>query len=202
MPRINLLPWRDQQRQERKMAFYVGLAGALGAALIATFAGFLVFNSLISSQDQRNQRLRGEIKILDSQIQEINDLETQKDRFIGRMQVIEKLQQSRSDVVHLFDEVTNLVPDGVFLTSFKQTNRKLRFDGVTQSSTRVSSFLQSIDTSQWLRNGDLVSIESKQGQSNGDSFVLNAEQVATATEDDEAAASKQQRTRRISGVTR
>lgn len=201
MPRINLLPWREQQRRERKLAFFVALGGATVAALVATFAGYLVFQQQISSQTGRNERLRGEIKVLDGQIQEINDLESQKQRFIGRMQVIDKLQRSRSEVVHMFDEITNLVPDGVYLTSFKQANRKLRFDGVAQSSTRVSTFLRNIDSSQWLKNSALAGVESKQGQTNGNSFIIYAEQVATTDDDADAKSTAAKRTRRVSGAT-
>ena len=201
MPRINLLPWRDQQRKERKLAFFVALGGATIAALVATFAGYLVFQSQISAQEARNEHLRGEIKVLDAQIQEINNLESQKQRFIGRMQVIDKLQRSRSEVVHMFDEVATLVPDGVYLTSFKQSNRRLRFDGVAQSSTRVSTFLRNIDSSQWIKNSSLAGVESKQGQTNGNSFVVYAEQVATTDGDLDAAASAAKRTRRVGGAS-
>lgn len=202
MPRINLLPWREQQRRERKLAFFVSLGAAAVGALVVTFAGYLVFQQQISAQEGRNERLRGEIKILDSQIQEINNLESQKQRFIGRMQVIDKLQRSRSEVVHMFDEIANLVPDGVYLTAFKQSNRRLKFDGVAQSSTRVSTFLRNIDSSQWLKNSSLAGVESKQGQTNGNSFVVYADQVATADDDADAAkAAAAKRTRRVSGAT-
>jgi type IV pilus assembly protein PilN len=201
MPRINLLPWREQQRRERKLAFFVGLGGATIAALVATFAGYLVFQSQISAQEARNQRLRGEIKVLDAQIQEINNLESQKQRFIGRMQVIDKLQRSRSEVVHMFDEVANLVPDGVYLTAFKQNNRRLRFDGVAQSSTRVSTFLRNIDSSQWMKNSSLAGVESKQGQTNGNSFIVYAEQIATTDDELDSKAAAAKRTRRVSGVS-
>jgi type IV pilus assembly protein PilN len=201
MPRINLLPWREQQRKERKLAFFVALGGATVAALVATFAGYLVFQSQISSQEARNERLRGEIKVLDSQIQEINNLESQKQRFIGRMQVIDKLQRSRSEVVHMFDEVANLVPDGVYLTAFKQNNRRLRFDGVAQSSTRVSTFLRNIDSSQWMKNSSLAGVESKQGQTNGNSFIVYAEQIATTDSELDSSAAAAKRTRRVGGAS-
>jgi len=142
------LPWRDQQRKERKLAFFVALGGAALAALVAAFAGYLLFKSMISSQEQRNDRLRAEIKTVDRQIEEINDLETQKQRFIARMQVIEKLQRSRSEVVHLFDEIARTMPDGTYLTSFKQEGKHLKFEGVAQSSTRVSTFMRNISASQ------------------------------------------------------
>jgi type IV pilus assembly protein PilN len=200
MPRINLLPWREQQRKERKLAFLVSLGAATVAAFVATFAVYLLFNSMIGSQQSRNDRLRAEIKILDRQNQEINDLETQKQRFISRMQVIDKLQRSRSEVVHMFDEVTNLLPDGIYLTSFKQKTRRLRFDGVAQSSTRVSTFMRNIAASQWMKDPELEVVESKKGSTVGNSFVLYADQVTT-TGDDDTKPAVTKPVRRVSGAT-
>jgi len=191
MPRINLLPWRDQQRKERKLAFFVALGGAALGALVAAFAGYLMFKSMISSQEARNDRLRVEIKTVDRQIEEINDLETQKQRFIARMQVIEKLQRSRSEVVHLFDEIARTIPDGTYLTAFKQDTKHLKFEGVAQSSTRVSTFMRNISASQWMKDPELEVVESKPGNTVGNSFVLDASQiVANSDEDDDAAKSK------------
>ena len=101
MPRINLLPWREQERRERKNSFLVMLGGALVGGLLASGAFYLIMTSMISAQQERNDRLRVEIQILDRQIQEINNLETQKQRFISRMQVIDKLQRSRSEALML-----------------------------------------------------------------------------------------------------
>jgi type IV pilus assembly protein PilN len=195
MPRINLLPWRDQQRKERKLAFYVALGAAAVAALLVAASGYLLLNSMIGSQEKRNEQLRTEIKAVDRQIEEINDLETQKQRFISRMQVIDKLQRSRSEEVHLFDEVTKTIPDGTYLTSFKQTSRKLRFEGVAQSSTRVSTLMRNISASQWLKDPELEVVESKSGNTVGDSFVLDATQVSTTGDEDTATATPRRRVR-------
>ena len=155
MPRINLLPWRDQQRRERKLAFFVALGGAAALAAVAAFVAYLLLGSMIDAQEQRNERLRAQIKVLDKQIEEINDLEAQKQKFISRMQIIEKLQSSRPEVVHLFDELVKVMPDGTYLTSVKQTGNKLKLEGVAQSSTRVSTLMRNIAASQWLRNPEL-----------------------------------------------
>ena len=200
MPRINLLPWRDQQRKERKLAFFVALGGAAFGALVAAFAGYLMFKSMIGSQEQRNERLRSEIKVVDRQIEEINDLETQKQRFIARMQVIEKLQRSRSEVVHLFDEVAKTMPDGTYLTAFKQEAKKLKFEGVAQSSTRVSTFMRNISGSQWMKDPELEVVESKSGNSVGNSFVLDASQIVASGDDDDAGAAKPKRAVRAGGA--
>jgi len=188
MPRINLLPWREQQRKERKLAFFVALGGAAIGALLVAFTGYLLVNSMISAQEHRNERLRTEIKAVDRQIEQINDLESQKQRFISRMQVIEKLQRARSEVVHLFDEIAKTVPDGTYLTSFKQDAKRLKFEGVAQSSTRVSTFMRNISASQWMKDPELEVVESKPGNSIGNSFVLDASQLVTSGDEDQAAA--------------
>jgi type IV pilus assembly protein PilN len=126
MPRINLLPWREQLRRERKIAFFIALGAAAGAAALVAFVAYLLVGSMIDAQEQRNARLRSAIKVLDKQIEEINDLESQKQRFIARMQIIEKLQRSRPEVVHLFDELVKDMPDGTYLTSVKQTGYRIK----------------------------------------------------------------------------
>jgi len=200
MPRINLLPWRDQQRKERKLAFFVALGGAAFGALVAAFAGYLLLKSMIGSQEQRNERLRTEIKVVDRQIEEINDLETQKQRFIARMQVIEKLQRSRSEVVHMFDEIAKTMPDGTYLTSFKEEGKKLKFEGVAQSSTRVSTFMRNISASQWRKDPELEVVESKTGNTVGNSFVLDASVITTSGDDDDAGPAKPKHAIRSGGT--
>jgi type IV pilus assembly protein PilN len=183
MPRINLLPWRDQERRERKLAFFIALGGAVALAAIAAFIAFLLLGSMIDAQEHRNDRLRAQIKILDKQIEEINDLEAQKQKFISRMQIIEKLQRSRPEVVHLFDELVKQMPDGTYLTTIKQTGTKLKLDGVAQSSTRVSALMRNISASQWLRNPELEVVQTKSDTA-GSSFTLDAEQVSLSASDD------------------
>ncbi|HEX7417697.1 MAG TPA: PilN domain-containing protein [Steroidobacteraceae bacterium] len=183
MPRINLLPWRAEQRKERKLAFMVALGGATVGAIVAMGAVYLMFSSMIDGQERRNGRLRDEIKLVDRQIEEINSLETQKQRFISRMQIIEKLQRSRPEVVHVFDEIVHTLPDGAYITSLKQTDRHLKIDGVAQSSTRVASFMRNIDGSQWLKNPELETVETKKDAVLGSNFTLYADQVTSAGSD-------------------
>jgi type IV pilus assembly protein PilN len=184
MPRINLLPWREGQRKERKLAFLVALGVAALAAGVASFAAYLLYGSMIEAQQHRNDALRVEIKTLDKQNEEINNLETAKQKYIARMEIIEKLQRSRPEIVHVFDEIVRTLPEGVYLTAIKQNDKKLKFEGVAQSSTRVSSFMRNIDGSQWLRNPELEVVQTTKGSGAGSSFTLSAYQVSTAGADD------------------
>jgi type IV pilus assembly protein PilN len=189
MPRINLLPWRDQQRRERQVAFFIALGAAAGVAAFVAFVSYLWLGAMIEAQDRRNERLKSEIRVVDKQIEEINDLEQQKQKFISRMQIIEKLQRSRPEVVHLFDELVKIMPDGTYLTSVKETGNKLKFEGVAQSSTRVSSLMRNIADSQWMRNPELEVVQTK-NDAVGSSFVLDAEQVSVVNGDDTTRAPK------------
>jgi type IV pilus assembly protein PilN len=184
MPRINLLPWREGQRKERKLAFMVALGIAGLAAGVAAFAVYLMFGSMIDAQERRNEVLRAEIKRLDKQIEEINNLESAKQKFIARMEIIEKLQRSRPEIVHVFDEIVRTLPEGVYLTGVKQTDKRLKFEGIAQSSTRVSSFMRNIDSSEWLKNPELEVVQTTKGATLGSSFTLFADQVTTAGQDD------------------
>ena len=185
MPRINLLPWREGQRKERKLAFTVALGIAAAAAGLTTFVAYIAFDSMIDGQEHRNEKLRAEIKQVDKQIEEINNLESAKQKFIARMHIIEELQRSRPEIVHVFDEIVRTLPDGVYLTAVKQTDTKLKFDGVAQSSTRVSSFMRNIDASDWLKNPELEVVQTNQNNGPGSNFTLTAEEVPTAAAPEE-----------------
>jgi len=202
MPRINLLPWREGQRKERKLAFLVALGVAALAAGVASFAAYLLYGSMIESQEHRNQQLRVEIKTLDKQIEEINNLEVAKQKFIARMEIIEKLQRSRPEIVHVFDEIVRTLPEGVYLTGVKQTDKRLKFDGVAQSSTRVSSFMRNLDGSQWLRNPELEVVQTTKASGPGSSFTLTADQVTTAAPADSTGKTKMRKASLGGGGTR
>lgn len=193
MPRINLLPWRDEERKERKVKFLVALGGAMVAAALAAFVGYLLMDSMVSAQEVRNEKLREEIAELDKQIEKINSLEADKARFIARMEVIEKLQRSRPEIVHIFDEIAKQLPDGVYLTGLTQTGTRLKFEGVAQSSTRVSAFMRNIDGSSYLKNPELEVVETKKDNVVGATFVLYADQSGAEADADTEQAAKPKR---------
>jgi type IV pilus assembly protein PilN len=178
MPRINLLPWREQERKVRRREFIVAAGAAVLAGVIFMGGGKLLYSSWIDTQTEKNNLLKKEIVKLDSQIADIQDLENRKQRLVARMEIIEKLQRSRPEIVHLFDEIVKTVPEGIYLTQIKQTNRKLEIKGVAQSSTRVSTFMRNIDASTWMDNPVLQVVEAaKDSPTGGSSFTLFTDMV-------------------------
>jgi type IV pilus assembly protein PilN len=190
MPRINLLPWREAERKRRRQEFIFASVGALLAAGVLTLVVNWQFDSAISNQNERNQVLKNEIANLDKEITEILGLEQQKQRLLARMQVIEQLQRSRPEVVHLFDQLVRTVPDGVYLTAVKQTGKRVQLNGMAQSSTRVSSYMRNIDASEWMADPALEVVETKGSANAGAQFTLYANQEGVVQEEPAPAASK------------
>ena len=184
MPRINLLPWREQERKVRRREFMVAAGGAVFAAIIFTLGGKLLYSQWTDSQNAKNELLRNEIKKLDAQIADIQDLWNRKQRLVARMEIIERLQRKRPEIVHLFDEIVKTVPEGVYLTNIKQSGNKLEIHGVAQSSTRVSTFMRNIDGSVWMDNPVLLVVESasKDSSTGGSNFTLTGDVVGVDLE--------------------
>ncbi len=161
MIRINLLPHREMRREKRKKDF-LGLSGAFAAAGAATalMVGIGI-NSMIDAQNQRNEYIVAKNAELDLQIKEIASLEAEIRSLKARQQSVESLQSDRTIPVHLFDELVKYVPDGVYLTAMKQTDKRVSLVGQAQTNERIAEFLRNLAaTSEWLERPDLNEIKA------------------------------------------
>ena len=163
MARINLLPWRAERRKLRQKEFLTMVGFAVIAAIAIAFMISSYYGSQITGQNERNDYLRGQIKQVDKQIGEIKTLDEKKSRLLARKAVIEQLQANRSKMVHLFDSLVRTIPDGVVLTSVKQTGDKLTLEGRSQSNARVSTYMRSLEGAGWMTKPELSVIEAKAG---------------------------------------
>jgi type IV pilus assembly protein PilN len=185
MPRINLLPWRQQERAKRQKEFGLAAIGAVIAAAAVTLFTVWGYNWSIERQRERNELLKTEIAELDKQITEILGLEAQKQRLVARMDIITRLQRSRPEVVHVFDQLARVLPDGVYLSSVKQNDKRIELKGIAQSSTRVSTFMRNIEASPWLANPELQVVETLKSGGSGSEFTLFATQKSIEPADDD-----------------
>lgn len=152
MARINLLPWREELRQERQRNFLVALALTAVAALLLVMVGNHLVNRQIDAQESRNSYLESEIRKLDRDIERIAELEERRADMLARKNVIERLQENRSMTVHLFNYMAETIPEGVRLTSVRQSGSELTMIGTSQSESRVSEYMQNIEEAEWLHD--------------------------------------------------
>ncbi len=160
MIRINLLPHRAEKRRARQVQFiaFSAISVLLAGLLVGTVS--IAIDTQISYQERRNAYLKQETAVLDKQIAEIKKLREQTQSLLARKNVVEDLQSTRSDVVHLLDQMLRILPDGVYLKSLKQTGNRIALDGYAQSNARVSTLMRAIDDSPWLDSATLIEIHA------------------------------------------
>ena len=160
MIRINLLPHRAEKRKARKNQFIAfSVISLILGALIVGFV-HITISGQITHQERRNQYLKDEIVLLDKQIAEIRKLREQTEALLSRKTIVENLQSTRSDVVHLLDQMLRILPDGVYLKAIKQTGNKINLVGFAQSNARVSTLMRAIEDSPWLESPVLIEIHA------------------------------------------
>ena len=184
MAHINLLPWREELRQEqtRQFATVTGLSLALTGALI--FMVHVSFDKQIEHQNLRNQMLKDEIATLDASLKQIEELEETKAQLLARMDVIQSLQQRRPQIVHLFDDIVRTVPEGIYLTELTQAAEQLTIKGVAESNGRVSAYMRNIDASDWMATPKLNVIETRKEKLRSSDFTLTTSQTMRSDEDE------------------
>ncbi len=185
MIRVNLLPHRAEKRKARQLQFIVfGVISLILGVVLVSFV-HVAISTQISYQERRNTFLKQNIAILDKQIAEIKKLREQTQALLARKTVVENLQSTRSDVVHLLDQMLRILPDGVYLKSLKQTGYKIAIVGYAQSSARVSTLMRSIEDSPWLDTPVLIEVHATTvGGARLSEFSLNfnlTKQAAPAT---------------------
>jgi type IV pilus assembly protein PilN len=154
---INLLPHREEKRKRRKIAFFVGLGVAAAIGLAAAGIWWLTVQQMISSQQERNGFLRGEIAKLDLQIKDIRDLKAEIESLKARQKAVEDLQIDRNLPVHLLNELVAQTPEGVYFSTVKQEDQILAVGGIAQTQERVSELLRNTgNRSEWLVKPELV----------------------------------------------
>lgn len=160
MIRINLLPHRAEKRRARQIQFAAlsFISVVLGAVLVGVV--HVAIGTQIAYQERRNQYLKQEITVLDKQIAEIKKLREQTQSLLARKNVVENLQSTRSDTVHLLDQMLRILPDGVYLRTLKQTGSKISMVGYAQSNARISTLMRAIEDSPWLEKPSLVVISA------------------------------------------
>ncbi|MBB1117809.1 PilN domain-containing protein [Stenotrophomonas sp. W1S232] len=173
MARINLLPWRAERRKQRQRDFYGMLGAAAVGGVLLTGLIWFYYSNQITGQHARNDFLTQKIAEVKKQNEEIDRLDTQRDRLLARKAVIEELQAKRSQMVHLFDSLVRTIPDGVVLTGIKQEGDVLTLSGRTQSNARVSTYMRNLEGSGWMKSPELTIIEAKAQENAQGSAVVD-----------------------------
>ena len=158
MAKINLLPWRQVYREEKKREFLGIIAVVFAVAALGAYAWISSVEASIENQNSRNRLLEQEIAKLEAQVKEISELKKVRDDLLARIKVIQDLEGTRPVIVRYFDDFVRAVPDGVFITLMDKKGKSITIEGVAESYNRVASFMRNLDASDWFASPNLTSV--------------------------------------------
>ncbi|WP_448249428.1 PilN domain-containing protein [Thalassotalea agariperforans] len=165
MAYINLLPWREEaQKAKQKEYFMILGAVATSAIAIALLVGQF-YQMRVDGQNSKNQYLKNEIQLLDVKIAEIKGLNEKKSELESRISVVEQLQRSRNVGTQVLDEITKIVPNGIYLTSLDKQGNMLELVGKSESNNHLANMIREIESSNLLADAQLSTISSKNTKS-------------------------------------
>lgn len=160
MARINLLPWREQLREERKQRFVVAMGGTLIIAAGLVFLAGQYLDGAIEQQNARNDFIKKEIAVLDARIKEISELKERRAQLLERMKIIQDLQGNRPIIGRVFDQLVRTLPEGVFFSALSRKDSVISIQGTAESNNRVSSLMRNLDASDWLKAPNLTEVKA------------------------------------------
>ncbi len=167
MANINLLPWREEERAEKQRQFVsiLALVAVLGAAVM--WSVYIYYGNKIDNQRNRNDYLQVQIRQLDTKIKEITSLEKERKELVDRMELIQDLQKSRPQIVHLFDEIIQKMPEGMNMTFIERVDDKVMFTGMAESAPRISNFMRNLSASKWITSPDIEGLNDDKNSGAG-----------------------------------
>jgi len=178
---INLLPWREQQREWRRKQFFIILIISLAITLFIAFLFYFTIKTQLRAELSANQYLTSEISTVDNKIVEIQKLKGQRLELIERMRLIGSLQAERASTIHLFDQMVRIVPEGVYLSEVQRSGETVLLTGKAESNSRVSELMRHIEASKWLADPVLTQIKAEDDETESltRNFQLEMEILST-----------------------
>ena len=205
MAKINLLPWRDELREQKKKQFISMCIFVALLALAAVVLAWFYYDHVLEDQEQANQLIVSTNQNLDTQLKTLDGLQERRNAVIERMKLIQGLQGQRPVTVRLVDELVRVVPTSMYLTKFTRVGNKFTLEGKAESPNTVAELLRGLEASEWYRNAfmnSFIAAEDNKNKGNSSvvprveenygSFVVSVDlgEVATPTEDDSATKAK------------
>ena len=177
--RVNLLPWREEQRRKRQRRFLLAICVAVVAGALTVYAASFAVRTQLAEQRARNAVLRAEVARLDRRVEEFERLESRSEGLLTRMRAIGELQRARPLAVRLFDELVEMLPAGVQLLEVRQDGGRIVLDGLAESSSRVAALMRNIEASRWLLAPRLELVETaSEDLARRARFIIVVEQAA------------------------
>lgn len=161
MIRINLLPVRAAQKKERLRS----QATILVLTVVGTIAiCVLVWISLTAKVDDVQAEIRAkdaEIARLKKTIGEVDQFKKLQKDLRGKLDILATLKSNRSGPVRLLDELSKVIPEKVWVSSFTESEGAITIVGAGLTEESVAEFMRKLEESAYYMNVELDVLEQK-----------------------------------------
>jgi type IV pilus assembly protein PilN len=174
MIRINLLTERKQKQQKkaeqplligeekRGPAFLTLLAIVTGATILVMALIVFFLKSQVSNLKSEFDANQGKIVEFKKKIDEVKKYEALNKAIQQKASLIENLKKNQSVPVRLLDDISNLLPDGIWLSTVAYNNPQVTIEGIGFTNMDIVAFVDNLKKSSTY--SDVYLEETKQGK--------------------------------------
>lgn len=176
---INLLPWREERRSQADAKFRQIFVSVVGLAVLVMMLIFGAIYYRLNQQQAINDEIKARISTLDDKIHQMQQLKVQLDTAQKHSEALNALSEDRQ-VVYRWQQLSNLIPEGVYLDEMSQAADMLSLTGQAVSSQSVSALAHRLELSGLYTD---VLVVSLQQADQAMSFTLTATQLPLDAKD-------------------
>ncbi|RCL28168.1 fimbrial protein [Pseudomonas sp. AFG_SD02_1510_Pfu_092] len=171
MMRLNLLPWRELQRQAALRRFRRQLVGGALLALCAVMLVDQFARQRSQQQTLANTQRQAALEVSGEQVSSLAELRAQHEALLERTAALEGLRAHQDVLNGLFTDLENALPVGVQLLDLSLEDGRLQMTGQATSGAAIAQFMRDLGRSSALLDLQLRHISSQAG---ADEFLLSA----------------------------
>ncbi len=162
MIRVNLLPseLRKRKRKPKPIPAFLFFTTILSLFVIIGFAyAMFAVKQKITGLESEKSNNEKEISELNKKLKDIENFEKLNQSFKQRKEIIEKLRKNQNLPVRIMNEVSGLLPPGVWLSSLSCKGEDINIEGYGFTNDDVVTYIDNIKKSSLFKDAYLL--ESK-----------------------------------------
>ncbi|WP_440871853.1 PilN domain-containing protein [Vibrio diabolicus] len=156
--RINLLPWRENQREEHRRRFISLVALGMLVAIGIQWGIGKFFEYQQDQQQERLDYLTHYIAELDQRIEAMKIAEQEHSKILERLKVVEGLQNGRNKTTEFMNLMPAVIPEGVYVDKIKMNDLEIEISGISDSTPKLATMLDNMERSAKLNDVEMHSI--------------------------------------------
>ncbi len=152
MIKINLLPTKKKPPKKVTELQQQLILGTLILAVLG-FGMWAYWNKLSSHRDALAKTKaddQARIKVQDNMLKEVKSVEDERKKVNEKIDIIATLKKNQTRLVHLLDELSRALPQGVNFTSISEDKNLINIEGTAFTNNDVVRFIDNLKASPYF----------------------------------------------------